>query len=171
MHRLKRHPASAGGETLALEAEAALAGSTLRLEFRVAGAVDAVLWPEPACVERTDGLWRTTCFEAFLTADEGYREFNISPSGRWSAYQFSGYREGMADLPAPAPTIVVRRGVEEVRIEAELHVGGSPGPVRLSLSAVIEDLAGGRSYWALAHPADKPDFHHPDSFVLKLSPA
>ena len=30
---------------------------------------------------------------------EGYYEFNFSPSGEWAAYRFSGYREGMADLP------------------------------------------------------------------------
>jgi hypothetical protein len=25
-------------------------------------------------------------------------------------------------------------------------------------------------YWALAHPAEKPDFHHPDSFTLPVRP-
>ena len=37
-----------------------------------------------------------------------------------------------------------------------------------SLSAVIETTDGAMSYWALAHPSAKPDFHHPDSFVLDL---
>jgi hypothetical protein len=41
---------------------------------------------------------------------------------------------------------------------------------RIGLSAVIEDVDGGLSYWALAHPSDKPDFHHPDSFALTLPP-
>ena len=36
------------------------------------------------------------------------------------------------------------------------------------LTAVIETLDGAISYWALAHPAEKPDFHHPDSFILIL---
>lgn len=36
------------------------------------------------------------------------------------------------------------------------------------LSAVIEEADGTLSYWALAHPAGKPDFHHPDCFVLEL---
>jgi hypothetical protein len=39
----------------------------------------------------------------------------------------------------------------------------------MALSAVIEATDGTLSYWALAHPSDKPDFHHPDSFVLELS--
>jgi len=37
------------------------------------------------------------------------------------------------------------------------------------LSAVIEATDGSLSYWALEHPADKPDFHHPDSFALELA--
>jgi hypothetical protein len=37
------------------------------------------------------------------------------------------------------------------------------------LAAVVETTRG-ISYWALHHPADKPDFHHPDSFALRLEP-
>jgi hypothetical protein len=40
----------------------------------------------------------------------------------------------------------------------------------LALSAVVEDEHGGLSYWALKHPPGKPDFHHPDLFVLHLPP-
>jgi hypothetical protein len=39
---------------------------------------------------------------------------------------------------------------------------------RLGLSAVIEDSSGAKSYWALAHPPGKPDFHHPDCFAHEL---
>ena len=38
----------------------------------------------------------------------------------------------------------------------------------LNLSAVLEEADGTRSYWALAHPAEKPDFHAADCFVAKL---
>jgi hypothetical protein len=54
----------------------------------------------------------------------------------------------------------------------ELH--GFPellnGPWHLGLSAIVEDTNGGKSYWALAHPPGKPDFHHADCFTLELSP-
>jgi hypothetical protein len=36
---------------------------------------------------------------------------------------------------------------------------------------VIEETNGNKSYWALAHPAGKPDFHHADGFAYELSPA
>jgi hypothetical protein len=38
----------------------------------------------------------------------------------------------------------------------------------LGLSAVIEEANGRLSYWALAHPPGKPDFHHSDCFALEL---
>ncbi|HZF44227.1 MAG TPA: hypothetical protein VEZ48_12550 [Sphingomonadaceae bacterium] len=41
-------------------------------------------------------------------------------------------------------------------------------PLRLALSAVIEESAGRKSYWALAHPPGAPDFHHPACFAAEL---
>ena len=40
---------------------------------------------------------------------------------------------------------------------------------RLGLAAVIEETSGRKSYWALAHPPGKPDFHHPDCFAHEFS--
>jgi ABC-type uncharacterized transport system permease subunit len=42
------------------------------------------------------------------------------------------------------------------------------GRLALALSVVVEHEDGVLSYWALAHPAAKPDFHHRDAFVLEL---
>jgi hypothetical protein len=53
-----------------------------------------------------------------------------------------------------------------VALEARIEL--PHGAKRLGLSAVIEAVDGAMSYWALAHPSAKPDFHHPDSFVLDL---
>jgi hypothetical protein len=43
------------------------------------------------------------------------------------------------------------------------------GGWRIGLAAVIEDTSGHKSYWALAHPPGKADFHHSDSFALEFS--
>ncbi len=43
--------------------------------------------------------------------------------------------------------------------------------VQAGISAVIEETDGTKSYWALAHPPGKPDFHHADCFALELEPA
>jgi hypothetical protein len=168
--KLVRHPGSAGGEALSLEAEAMRrAGGLLTLRYVLTGDVDTVRWPPVGEPERVDGLWRTTCLEAFVAGGSGeYAELNFAPSTRWAAYRFSGRRAGMAPADVSEPAIAVRR--EPGRLELRADVSGLPdhGPWRVGLTAVVEDVAGRISYWALAHPGDKPDFHHPDSFVLEL---
>ena len=39
---------------------------------------------------------------------------------------------------------------------------------RFAISAVIEEIGGTKSYWALAHPPGEPDFHHPTSYAATL---
>ena len=46
------------------------------------GDIAKLVIPPPATPDRTDELWRTTCFELFVAGEgDGYREFNLSPSG------------------------------------------------------------------------------------------
>jgi len=171
---LTPHPATPCRAVTAITVEVTRGrGGTLRLCYTVSGEIDALAMPGPAAPERADDLWRLTCFEAFVrpSEDGAYFEFNLSPSGRWAAYAFSGYREGMADLAIPAPRIDVRRDAARFELEADLDLGSAPGlppdaPWRLGLSAVIEEAGGQKSYWALAHPPGKPDFHHPDTHDL-----
>jgi hypothetical protein len=139
----------------------------LQLEFRVSGGSLAL--PEELSPRRSDALWKSTCFELFTRpiGSERYCEFNFSPSGEWAAYSFSGYREGMAALDIAPPligrTVKGRELVIGVSVALPLEQ-----PLRLGLSAVIKETSGRISYWALAHPAAKPDFHHPDSFVYEI---
>jgi len=134
------------------------------LGFEVVG--DTPLVSPRAAPARTDGLWRTTCFELFVgTAGEGYAEYNFSPSTQWAAYAFTRYREGMTPLPIDPPLIEpVEKGI---RVTLDFPVAAI-GQVRLGLSAVIEEQDGTKSWWALAHPPGKPDFHHPACFALEL---
>ena len=39
---------------------------------------------------------------------------------------------------------------------------------RIGLAAVIEETSGRKSYWALAHPPGRPDFHHAHGFAYEL---
>ena len=124
---------------------------------------------------RVDGLWKNTCFEAFIVdpALPGYHEVNFSPSGQWAAYRFSGYREGMspADVTS-APVIDVRRFDDRLELDATLRLASllAVRTLKLALTAVVEDDSGTLSYWALKHAPGKPDFHHPNGFVLELTP-
>lgn len=134
------------------------------LSFEVTG--DRPDMPPRTAPVRTDGLWQTTCFELFVRgAEEGYAEFNFSPSTRWAAYGFTGYRSGRADLPIAQPLIEPT----EVGLRVTLNFPVAAGQIQIGLCAVIEEQDGTKSYWALAHPPGKPDFHHPACFALGLA--
>ena len=72
---------------------------TISLRYLVAGDPDQIVWPPATTPARTDELWMTTCFEAFVqpVGRAGYIELNLSPSGRWASYAFDGHRDGMRD--------------------------------------------------------------------------
>ena len=143
----------------------------LLLTYIVSGA-EHVKLPEWISPHRCDRLWETTCFELFVQQEglEPYFEFNFSPSTQWSAYRFDRYREGMSDVPLVLDPHI-DRGVDDVGYVIKVDFDLAPfadTSLRLGLSAVIEEKDGTKSYWALAHPPGKPDFHHKDCFALTL---
>jgi hypothetical protein len=166
IHGLKRHPESPAGPLESIGVEIDREGDRLRLTYRATGDVASVVWPAWAPSGRTDELWRHTCFEVFVQTDHRYVEFNLSPSGRWASYAFADYRKGMSEAAQSARVepflLAADQGV--LRAQVDLPLGAR----RLAVSTVIEGRDGSKTYWALAHPSDKPDFHHPDSFVLEL---
>ena len=142
-------------------------GDDALLTYTIDGA-EQVVMPERASAVRADGLWQSTCFELFVMFDdeEHYVEFNFSPSTQWAAYAFDGYRDGMAALPRDIVPQVERT---EQGVEVDCDLGGLPhGELLMSLTAVIEEEGGRRSFWALAHPPGAPDFHHRDCFAARL---
>ena len=151
--------------------EEAKSGS-LRLTFHLAGDIAGLSIPESRSPRRADQLWRHTCFEAFVMAGEGpeYREFNFSPSGEWAVYDFRNYRNGGVLENDLAPGIVVHKTMDRLELGAEIGQVLLPQgrPLRLGLSAIVEDAAGILSYWALRHPPGKPDFHHTDAFAIQI---
>lgn len=160
------YPAQVSTEALAVSVEAALEGEQLWLRFIVEGDVERIDWPAKAEPGRADELWKHTCFEAFVATDDGYCEFNLAPSDQWAAYRFDGYRQGMRPAEESAVVLGLDGGSDYVALEGRVDL--PVGSRRLALSAVLEMQDGAKTYWALAHPSDKPDFHHPDSFILDL---
>lgn len=168
---LRPHPDFPGPE-IEIESEAERSGSQLRVSFRLTGDIAGVRVPPDAPFGRVDELWRHTCFEAFLAPPgvEAYCEINLSPSGQWATYEFTGYRAGMRPAPVlPASSILWGR---DLVLLASMDLGAisdlAAAPWRLGLSAVIEALDGSLSYWAVAHPPGRPDFHHADCFALEV---
>jgi hypothetical protein len=180
-HLLLPHPVAERGSIQDLVEELGVdvthqAGRQLQLKYRLVGELYALQLPEPRTPLRTDGLWRHTCFEAFIghAGATEYWEYNFSPSGAWAAYHFSAYREGMAPLMKGSPPVLrLHAGEESLELDVTVDLSWlsrleAGVGLRLGLSAVIEDKARALSYWALKHPAEKPDFHHADGFVIDL---
>lgn len=150
-----------------------VSGGILQLRYDVACDRDSLHLPvHDASGDRADGLWQTSCFELFLRkpGKNSYLEFNFSPSSRWAAYHFSGYREGMAEWTISRPEIRLATSDRGVTLEVALLLPDLlDTPCEIGLSAVLHETNDTKSYWALAHPSGNPDFHHPDCFALNLA--
>jgi hypothetical protein len=143
----------------------------LLLSYELTGDIDELRLPPIVAPTRADELWRHTCFEAFIRpgSNPAYFEFNFAPSTQWAAYEFDGYRSGMRAAEIAAPRIDTLIAPARLSLHATLELRAlPPGPWRLGLSAVIEEANGRLSYWALAHPAGRPDFHHADCFTCEF---
>lgn len=149
----------------------------LTLTFRIDGRVDRLQLPDRRPAEHTDGLWCSTCFEAFLRlpGERGYVEINLSPSSQWAAYRFDDYRRGVRPVtPAKPPEIEVRGLGQGLQADARIHLAGilpAEGvDLEIAVTAVLQDRTGALSYWAVSHPAGAADFHDPRGFRLTLPP-
>ena len=173
-HALRPHPDFPGPSVLELTVEASRDAERLSLTYVLTGDISALAIPVPAPSVRQDELWRHTCFEAFVGGGEGegYLELNFAPSTAWAAYRFTAYREGMAPADIAAPIFQVEAAAGQltliVAVDLATQADLAHAPWRLALTAVVEDRAGVRSYWSLAHPDGRPDFHHAAGFVLSL---
>jgi hypothetical protein len=148
---------------------------SLVFAYAVTGRISDLAMPAVVTAARKDELWRHTCFEAFVgsSPDVAYYEFNFAPSTQWAAYRFSGYRAGMrVATEICRPQIAVESGRDRYILRASLELdqallsGGAMW--RIGVSAVIEEISGHQSHWALAHPPGKADFHHSDCFAIEV---
>ena len=153
------------------------ASDELHLKYFLNGDIPQIQIPLASAPRIGTQLWQHTCFEAFVAVDgqSAYHEFNFAPSGEWAVYAFLGYRNrGPHVNEIMPPRITVRCTQNRLELDTLVRLGGLSTihhrvPLRLGLSAVIES-SDGLSYWALRHPAGKPDFHNADGFALVVEP-
>ena len=175
---LKCHPSARAGPVHDIQALVRRsARDELHLTYRLNGDIPQIRIPSVSAPRMGTQLWQHTCFEAFIAVkgQPAYHEFNFAPSGEWAAYAFLGYRKpGAQGSEIMPPWIEVRSTQSRLELETLVRLDGlstihERASLRLGLSAVIE-ASDGLSYWALRHPAERPDFHNADGFVLVLEP-
>jgi hypothetical protein len=172
---LNPFPGEAYPAGLAIGGSVARRADTLSIRFEVRGILSTVSIPAAAEEpRRRDRLWEGTCLELFLgTADSGsYWEFNLSPAGHWNVYRFTCYREGMREEQAfTALPFAVRIGPDSLELSMALDAGTivpAGETIEAGVAAVIRTIEGGKSHWALVHPASRPDFHRKEGFALTI---
>ena len=164
--QLVAHPDTPPLAVSAVEAACWFEQGRWHFRYLVEGAQQLVL-PESFHAGRAEQLWLTTCFEAFIAADTAsYREYNFAPSGQWAAYAFDSPREGMREED-DVVEVWLEDGETWTAVEAAVSLQLAPGSP-LNLTAVIEEMGGTKSYWALAHPEGPPDFHDRACFIARL---
>jgi len=147
------------------------------LTYFLNGDISQIEIPPPSAPRIGTQLWQHTCFEAFIAVEgqSAYHEFNFAPSGEWAVFGFLSYRKrGSQVRQTTPPRIAVRSTRSRLELACLVRLDGLStvhprASLRLGLSAVIE-ASDGLSYWALCHPAGKPDFHDADGFTLRLEP-
>jgi hypothetical protein len=166
-------PSANGDGALDLQAEARRDGKLLRFGFILSGDVDKIKIPHFARpLRREDELWKTTCFEAFVSTPglKSYWELNFSPGGAWNCYRFDDYRQGMREeLGAQSVEIQPRAGFRGYQLHAAIDLSSVLSlseALEVSLTAVIEGDE--QTFWALRHAGARPDFHLRESFVARL---
>ena len=160
MHPLMLHRSCDAGPVRAVSAAIMPSAQGCTATFRIEGTIGAIAVPPPAPPARRDGLWQTTCCEIFWQPLGGsaYREFNLSPSGAFAAYDFDSWREGMRDAPLDAIAIACAQDAGALELEASI-AAMLETPAQVGLSAVIELANGRKQFWALAFAPGAPDFH------------
>lgn len=160
MHPLMLHVACDLGPVRSITASILATPQGCEAEFRLEGRLSGIVLPPAATPTRCDNLWQTTCFEIFWQPLGGtaYREFNLSPSGQWAAYDFDSFRDGMRDAPVGAIAIACTHDDAGLVLRASISAD-LPLPAQVALNAVVEHRNGGKQYWALAFPPGKPEFH------------
>lgn len=147
---------------------------SLILTYHIIGNPEALKIPPPSNKPQPqDNLWQHTCCEAFIgnTSDTSYHEWNLSPSGNWQVYSFTGYRANQQRLNVTAPVIHTNIGQDHLTITTYIPnswlTNPYPTPTKLTmgLSVVLADRYGSLYYWALQCPPGKPDFHNRDSWI------
>ena len=158
MPSLYRHPDAHAGAIQSIDAELERMDGGAVAIFRVRGDMSKLVIPPPAEPGRADDLWRTTCFELFVTGEgTSYREYNFSPSGQWAAYEFDNYRSGIHNIDARIEIELYNEN-NDFQFSAEIRAEFA-NPATVGLAAVIEESDGVLRYWSTAFAPGKPDFH------------
>ena len=146
----------------------------LKLTYLLQGQDKIIIPTADPSLSRLFDLWDHTCFEFFLglAGTTQYWEFNLSPTGDWNVFRFPDYRQDIAEEMTfiTLPFQIVQQS-DKLRLDVKIDLTtiiSDQQKLNIGITSVIEDREHQLSYWALAHPDVRADFHHRDSFTISL---
>lgn len=155
-------------------------GDCLEVSYNLSDPSKNIFWPQsvssPQFQER---LYEATCFEFFVRSGEYYLEWNFSPNLNWAVYAFSSYRSTVkverAKIPVPL-VVCDHSDSSRVVLSAKVDLFNTikntidikPSDDLKASATCVLDLGDCLGYWAVTHSGNKPDFHLPESFSIKL---
>ncbi len=165
------HPKYPAHKHLSLSADINIIKDKCHICYNVSGDIEDIIISDERKAQFRDELWKMTCFEMFIEYDDGphYYEYNFAPNGDWAAYHFDNYRDGMRPINIMQPEIVMERDIGMIKVDVTLDITDLPeGPLNIGLFAMTfsED---DRSFWALHHSEDTPNFHQKDCFLYRCT--
>jgi len=174
------------GSPLNVEAQAKLSGHALHVNFKVMGDTSTLLMTEtqrPQQLLRGTELWKHTVFEFFMgpMSDEFYYEWNFSPALEWDFHAFLQYRQkntiaslangGILNCTSDKDknTFILKTTIDLSFSETLLWYLNTHQPLRLGISAVLENKNFELTHFALKHLGNKPDFHNSKTWTQSLT--
>ncbi|MGE3262251.1 MAG: hypothetical protein AB7K68_10770 [Bacteriovoracia bacterium] len=167
-------PFHAHSEPIGVEGKIELTGlQNLTLKFQLADprhlVLDSLAIHTERDLFRADGLWHTTCFEAFwgIPGEAGYWELNLSPTQpKWNLYKFSDYRK-----PAPPQESgdfrIAKLEVNPSSLTCHLTSKNKLDALEASLCVILR-TSQATHFYSTNHAGQQPDYHLRESFTLKL---
>ena len=162
---------TAGLADIELKGDANWLDGVLHGSFELRSPQNSLHWPASTPPpKRCDGLWQSTCLEAFIAAKDepSYWEMNLAPNGNWNVYALTGYRENLrAVTEITSVPYNLRQSGDALLLRFQLDLSRwirADQELEVSLAAVLERPNQGLSYWAWEHSGKQPDFHRRDSF-------
>ena len=148
----------------------------LSIRYLASGEIDQIAFPLPtASPSRKNDLWKTTCFEFFISVKDKpkYWEFNLSPSGDWNVYVMDAYRQVNMREEKAFEQLPFEFDSNNAHLSLKISVDVSPiiqpeQTLQIGIATIIQTKDVTETYWALAHPTPQANFHTRESFILSL---
>ncbi len=127
--------------------------------------------------ERVLKLWEKTCFEFFIKDQNSnqYLEFNFSPNFSWNAFYFQDYRSELREWEEiHSIEIDILNSLDHFTLMAKIPYKNiiqklnSLNNLSYSTTAVLLEKDQSKSYWAIDHLDQVPNFHYFESIKYKF---